>query len=307
MCTFSILLSPKKDPLIGRNIASVDKPVPFLPPELLGQVFSYCLLDANGGMNAQPYYGALHTLAQVCRAWSAVIKETPSFWNLLQVAHTMNWKTVLKKSGATQALALRFDYCDSDESLRLESQNQELLRDAIKHVDRWRSLEFNPAHPGQIEVLQSHLPSIPSLENLKMHMTKKRYPPQGLFSIAAPNLQCLSLRAVSVHNWDGPMFHDRLRELHLFDLSPEHAPSVRQLINVLRSAPNLRELHVARAGISQGRSPEPPMTHNHLRNLRLRRSGSTAMLQLLVALRLPQCVDYSLSSGGTALRMDTSC
>ncbi|RDB27083.1 hypothetical protein Hypma_005004 [Hypsizygus marmoreus] len=139
-----------------RSAITLQSPVPInnIPVELLGEIFTACLRDAdplwNCGRERPPVSNSPSnffdpmTLGQVCRHWRAVALSMPTLWTLMRInsprrGHLPLTQTWLERSGVCPLRLFLFQ--DSD------SENESAVTDALvallyTQAHRWTSINF---------------------------------------------------------------------------------------------------------------------------------------------------------------------
>lgn len=118
------------------------QPNHLLPLELLIKVISFTAVGSrqynhnNVSRSSTGYYERLRALAQVCRLWYRVVKDSPELWRFVDLDDTpFEWKAALSRSRDHTLVVL---------SHRFVARCDPQFWSAVsKHIHRWETADFS--------------------------------------------------------------------------------------------------------------------------------------------------------------------
>ena len=277
-----------------------------VPPEILGHIF-VCSLTREAVQSLYPrYFGGLqkgsYNFLLVCHHWSEVASRTPELWSFWGNTF-QDWKRQHYRSGAAPLdLVLDGDKCDPgvffDESLQ-DAVRSRVMQNIIRQVH----LQSNDSNT-LTSIISSLTPADEGSQNGNIESIIWRG--WGIHSVDVSKFFALSLLSklrflklsgnFRISSWN----HLASRTTLLTTLSlqilesppsPTPTPTVPQLLSILSSNPDLRELSLSDAALpndADGSTLQVPL--RGLRTLTL--SGKTRhLLGLLRRLTLPVTLD----------------
>ncbi|KZV92570.1 hypothetical protein EXIGLDRAFT_614223 [Exidia glandulosa HHB12029] len=241
--------------LVESKLASavaLQSPIRRLPREILAKIFAVGVreLDDEDAL-------FLSRLTLVCRYWHHTAVDTPELWAAVAVDHHNrlgNARRRLQRS-KNVPLDISIDFSPRATPLRYNvadavARAMDLLRPETR---RWRTFRLRVPHRAAAlaALARCTLPA-PLLERFSVHahmsfadsacpdaLPTLQIP---LFRGCLPRLRDVDLVSAPVQCDNGSALLRSLRTLRLVDLSGEYAPSVAQLLSVLRACPGLEEL-----------------------------------------------------------------
>ncbi|KAG8886583.1 hypothetical protein FRB97_000002 [Tulasnella sp. 331] len=254
-----------------------------LPATILLDIF-FIVLKAD---EDYAYYETLYTLSQVSAGWALIIRQSPSFWRLINFNHSAQIHDIALSRSKESPI----DIIDSM-SGELGS-NDSLITRLIPQSHRWRSMKYcgSTDHCWVDRLSSIHAPA---LEHLDINVSMR---PRilELFRGEAPSLKYLHLWGCSI-DWRSNMLSG-LRTLQLNAIAPV-PPSVEELVNVLRASPTLIKLILSRFECAASSSDSPlarPVELVHLMMFKLYDLPHHATHSLLRVLRIPKCTQFALN------------
>lgn len=281
-------------PLTGSNFgttASHPDVIDELPVDLMVLIFQHVI----HGHESQTYVTLLHTLAQVSRRWSAIVKGTAVFWTHITSAYTPALVRSILKLSKDALLHLKLD---------LTSWHGE---DPVswpvlgEHIHRWRSLTALAPGPHGLAFLKTSglLESKDAAELWYLDVgTHSPYATAwiglDLFGGQLSQLRTLILRGITLLDWSSLGSATRLRAFRLVGLGTE-APDLLRLLAILPLCISLEDLQLERCDF-----PSPASTSKGLEfilpNLHIFLLSDVAFegsLYILRTLSAPSCTNLT--------------
>lgn len=195
-----------------------------LPAELLLRIFFLSLQGCLDG-----YLDRLHTLKEVCVKW-AVLTDEPALWGVANGRDP--WEDIEEALSKSEGTSLDVRWPGPASKL----DEEEFFDTVSSHVDRWRSIELIRLLPESLHLLSSL--SAPRLTDL--HVIARGLPVlANLFGGKLTHLRHLNLRGISLE-WNTVVTRN-LETLRLEKLN-HLSPSIYQLVEILKSSPDLLDL-----------------------------------------------------------------
>lgn len=286
--------SPRKL-AVSVKLAADPSPISHIPPEIIAQIMAWTI----GNHSSRPKY--LHSLAQVCKGWAAIILGTPLLWTFVDSSWLRaDWTRALVLS-KHHTLDIRIQ-----DRPNWEHGPQRNFWDAIVGcMPRWRSVEINP-EPGPTWVLNEEMLkdiegcSAPELVEFTLlpGPIPANQRPLDLFRGQAPKLRRLRLALVTLQNWAAP-FLGRLTSLALE--SCPNGPTLVELAETLQScSETLEELTLARISYRSLDHPLPspfasnlPIVLKRLQSFTSDQAG-LSVLPLLQRISIPNATQVAI-------------
>ncbi|KAG9045777.1 hypothetical protein FS837_005665 [Tulasnella sp. UAMH 9824] len=270
-------------------------PISSLPAELLIAIFHYTLPSAEDGV-PMPRAPSIRRLISVCHAWREAALGTPELWTLVSSQDSFNHVEQALQLSNPMPLDVVY-HCDRSTKPDLTS----FFKAVSQTSSRWRRLDIT--HDGSIDDLQwMEEVSVPILENfyLKFVLDEDDWDfqqPRNLFKGSPlPKLRTITLSGVPLL-WElGQLAGGGLRHLELCEIV-SHAPSVPQILDIIRLSPLLTTLSLNVVALEAGDSAVlPTLQPQALAEFRLREVTSDAVRQLVLCVRPPQCRIFAVDN-----------
>ncbi|KAG9037163.1 hypothetical protein FRB95_006717 [Tulasnella sp. JGI-2019a] len=203
-----------------------------LPVELRVKIFEYAVAF-DGPLPPETYYPDLHTLAQVCKAWSNTVRNSPSLWRVLSNcgAAAALWHTALTRSASVPLTIYLNDQFTGFQPAHVTALMNNLARWESVTINLNVHIELSPLEVASDAPLLRHL-------NLSLRRPSETYLdlPRGW----SPKIQHIGLDHVGFRHWDDCI----LAGLHTLVLCrlQSFVPSHRELLAILRYCPDLEDL-----------------------------------------------------------------
>ncbi|KAG9013685.1 hypothetical protein FRB94_001247 [Tulasnella sp. JGI-2019a] len=225
---------PIDDAIQVRNAVVNQDP---LPIELRVKIFEYTVAF-DGPVPPKTYYPELHTLAQVCKTWSNIVRNSPSLWRVLSTCGAPAaalWHTAVTRSASVPLTIHLIDLPTGVEGFQPAH-----LTSLINNLARWEivTIELHDVYMelSPIEVTGG-APHLRYLE-MRLNMPLKTY--LDLPRSWSPKIQHAKLSGLGLCRWDGCILAG-LRTLMLHHVQ-SFVPSQKELLAILKNCPDLEDL-----------------------------------------------------------------
>ncbi|KAJ7068783.1 hypothetical protein C8F01DRAFT_1119273 [Mycena amicta] len=249
-------------------------PVNNLPPEILSEIFVYCL-EALTPVESVPSFNAKRPtapllLTQICRTWRNIALSTPKLWRCLSVCINPHLHaTRVLETWAARARACPLDVAlyDVNNGSIGPPPSHQFIDSFRRQSNRIRRLTLELGPPDMV-LLNAESFDLSNLEILELDFDNQSAGRITMFR-AAPHLRSLYLRDIFPSDVD--LAWSRLTELRL------DALGLHTCIEALRLAPNVThaELHLAcqcndlQPGHTRQDLLDTPVIHRRLQHLEL--------------------------------------
>lgn len=222
----------------------LQSPIQRLPSELLASIFVVGVLD-------MPEEDSLSVSAimLVCRHWAEVALNTPALWARLVLRSQKSIERAKLKLVRSKLapLDITLDFNPRLESTGHITQNVVHAMDVLRpSIYRWRSFSLIVSNRPQAHAaLQRCRDPAPLLQALSIQVSNSMQddhysiPPLPLFNEQLPQLRSVSFTSFNF-GWDRCLVSG-LRVLKLAGYWEDFAPSVAQVMDILRACPKLEE------------------------------------------------------------------
>ncbi|KAG9045776.1 hypothetical protein FS837_005664 [Tulasnella sp. UAMH 9824] len=263
-------------------------PISRLPTELLIAIFRSTLPPVEDAWQ-MPHAPPISRLISVCHTWRKTTLGTPALWTV--VSSWDSFSHVERALLLSNPMPLDVVYhCHGPVNLDLTS----FFKAVSQTSPRWRRLDIT--YNGTLEELEwMEDVSASMLENLYLEFDPEEddwSPPRPLNLFKGsplPKLQMITLIGVPIV-WElGQLAGGRLRHLELGQIRSD-APSVPQILDIIRLSPLLATFSLHRVPVVTGNSAVlPTLRPQALKEFSLAEMPSAATTQLLLCIRPPQC------------------
>ncbi|KAK7051577.1 hypothetical protein VNI00_004556 [Paramarasmius palmivorus] len=214
---------------------NMDIPVFRLPPELMAQIFSYCVPSPDSA------YGGLKWLyiTHVCRRWRIIALEYAPLWTYIELRHPKLAETMVERS-KTAILSLHtpwyFPMTRDAWQCPMESLQRQLFRLGHLSLRLYVSTRMEPL----VDFVQQLTQSAPLLRSIEIHSSPMLDLPHNFIAHNAPLLRHLHLKYTYLP-WNSALLSN-LTHLDLLGDGQTNIPTAEQLLRVLRAMPKLEVL-----------------------------------------------------------------
>lgn len=252
------------------------------------------IIQLSTGSTKKTYYNNLHRLAQVSKSWALVVLGTPPLWSFVcsyRLPSTL--ETALARSKAT---LLSFEVSFADPWVMPQ---KDLVATMSQHVDRWKTADLTVSDPRSLRELGDL--AAPKLVHLKLGVCRPGFAEMlgvTLFQAGAPKLSHIELAGISLDDWTAP-YLSGLRVLHLaYTGDSKCGPSMRELLDVLRASPGLKELSLTRVTPRAEIEPTVDLQPDHVNmneliSLTINQLTPSVSRHMLNSIQVPFCRDYT--------------
>lgn len=272
-----------------------------LPTELLVYIFrlslvplpDYCLIADF--LPVSPHI-MLDKLMIVCSIWKELVHNSPSLWSEIRSSDSKRLITKVLEKSKEHPLMVTLSGPVEEEERPGYYLNQEFIREAGKHIHRWRQADLClwDGEDLVVEPLQTAAPALERMELLVLHDASTRT--LDLFRGEAPRLEHISFQGIALRDWSSPIFAGLH---HLSIVSPSVTqPSLQQVLGMLRSSPQLTFVRLSnfRGQSNEGHDGDAtfPVVLQHLKSLALKDLPPTMLESLLAQIRIPRRCTVSI-------------
>jgi len=273
-------------------------PISCLPPEVLCRIF-LLVRDSTADWKPLLWIKITHT----SQYWRNVALTCPSLWTLLPPRNA-RWTEEMLKRSKMASLIVKAD------ALNRSNSSMANTKVALSQISRIKELYLNSQEAEDIlqNVLSTLARSAPRLEVLRISI-RNRYHTSGTFHIPSETLcETPRLRQLELYScdfcWDSQLLRG-LTHLTLHSVSSNARPTLTQLLDVLRSCPDLQLLDLKHCfPVESSPQSQAPIYLRHLQSLAL--DGTLAELEPLLrncsiqatSMIQMSCRDASGVSGG---------
>lgn len=210
-----------------------------LPVELITKILLFV-------RDSTEYYKRLRSLGSVAVLWKSIIERTPDFWTICNLSESP--KETGRAIHKSRNLPLEIVEWPFGLSLAPRLSVATFMEFVGPQRLRWLTAEIAIRTEADRSVVLGAIQSpMPVLESLVLHdIFSSPSTPMVDFQVGnTPRLRHISLTGINIRDWDSPVFKG-LRTLRL-DGTRASSPSLSQMMNILRSSPQLEDLRLSRS------------------------------------------------------------
>ncbi|KAG9037946.1 hypothetical protein FRB95_003339 [Tulasnella sp. JGI-2019a] len=250
-----------------------------IPDEILLEVISL----TPDRPASKRYFRDLHHLACVSFRWGTLIKNSPSLWAVVLTGFVAPIQALALKKSKSCALEV------GSKAPEFTSGNFDFISRVAVHLYRWRSATLNVDRTDRITPLCSA--AAPLLKDLSIRVnpqpSDRQYVIMDLFGGKAERLRHLTLERCWIP-WDSQLLSG-LESLQLINVKRD-GPSLLQLMEVLRSCPNLTIFRIKQVHVGIVVSQDvAPVELKHLTSCTIVGVDSQMTQTLLARIVAPGC------------------
>ncbi|KAG9004836.1 hypothetical protein FRB94_002003 [Tulasnella sp. JGI-2019a] len=291
----------------GRIIRLLQKrntlvPIHRLPVELLVKIFIQALEmeDEDSEWSGHMYFSRLHNLAQVAREWEQIVKSFPEFWTYIDTGiHQSLLGAALTKSRDLPLTVFARDVGFHDSDANWVTVSRQIRRWSAAEV----YLDQNDNDSDVLEdVLKYGLGEHGGAQNLTRLKVRSEIPifVATTFGTDVPRLRQLDLGGIFFTAWNPKLLH-QLEWLSLGKI-PEAFVAVEDILDMLCGCDRLKFLRIWNINLDDNTllTSSPSVGLETVTDFVLEGLSCKATLDILNAVRLPHCTQYTICPVGTS-------